>query len=186
MTAPVFVDTNVLVYARDLREKVKQPVAALWIAHLWRDRAGRTSTQVLSEYYVTVTRKLRPGMAAAQAWDEVNAFLSWHPQPVDATLLQRAYQIEQRYRLSWWDSAVVGAAQLQDCALLLTEDLQDGAVFGSVTVRSPFTLAAEDPRATYRLPPAESTHRPRGRPARKITSASRRPSFTTTLVDEGI
>ena len=167
MSAPVFVDTNVLVYARDLREKAKQPVAALWIAQLWRDRTGRTSTQVLSEFYVTVTRKLKPGMPAAQAWDEVNALLSWHPQAVDAALLQRAYQIEQRYRLSWWDSAVVGAAQLQDCALLLTEDLQDGAVFGSVTVRSPFTLAAEDPRAIYRLPPPESPHRPRGRPARK-------------------
>jgi predicted nucleic acid-binding protein len=114
MSAPVFVDTNVLVYARDLRETAKQPVAALWIAQLWRDRSGRTSTQVLSEFYVTVTRKLKPGMPAAQAWDEVNALLSWHPQAVDAALLQRAYQIEQRYRLSWWDSAVVGAAQLQD------------------------------------------------------------------------
>ena len=168
MSAPVFVDTNVLVYARDLREKAKQPVAAQWIAQLWRDRTGRTSTQVLSEFYVTVTRKLKPGMPAAQAWDEVNAFLSWHPQAVDAALLQRAYQIEQRYRLSWWDSAVVGAAQLQDCALLLTEDLQDGAVFGSVTVRSPFTLAAEDPRAIYRLPPPENAHRPRGRPVRRV------------------
>lgn len=167
MTAPVFVDTNVLVYARDLREKAKQAVAARWIGQLWRDRAGRTSMQVLSEFYVTVTRKLKPGMLAAQAWDEVNAFLTWHPQAVDAVLLQRAYQIEQRYRLSWWDSAVIGAAQLQDCALLLTEDLQDGAVFGSVTVRSPFTLAAEDSRAIYRLPAAEATHRPRGRPARK-------------------
>ena len=168
MSAPVFVDTNVLVYARDLREKAKQPVAALWIAQLWRDRTGRISTQVLSEFYVTVTRKLKPGMPAAQAWDEVNAFLSWHPQSVDAALLQRAYQIEQRYRLSWWDSAVVGAAQLQDCALLLTEDLQDGAVFGGVTVRSPFTLAAEDSRAIYRLPPPENAHRPRGRPVRRI------------------
>ncbi|MBE0623191.1 MAG: PIN domain-containing protein [Burkholderiales bacterium] len=167
MSAPVFVDTKVLVYARDLREKAKQPAAALWIEQLWRERSGRTSTQVLSEFYVTVTRKLKPGMSAAQAWDEVNAFLSWHPQAVDAALLERAYQIEQRYHLSWWDSAVVGAAQLQDCALLLTEDLQDGAVFGSVTVRSPFTLAAEDPRAIYRLPPPESAHRARGRPARK-------------------
>jgi len=167
MSAPVFVDTNVLVYARDLREKAKQPLAAQWIAQLWRDRSGRTSTQALSEYYVTVTRKLKPGMPCAQAWDEVSAFLSWHPQAVDAALLQRAYQVEQRYRLSWWDSAVVGAAQLQDCALLLTEDLEDGAVFGSVTVRSPFTLAAEAPRAIYYPPPAENTHRPRGRPARK-------------------
>ena len=168
MSAPVFVDTNVLVYARDLREKAKQPVAAQWIAQLWRDRTGRIGTQVLSEFYVTVTRKLKPGMPPAQAWDEVNAFLSWHPQAVDAALLRRAYQIEQRYRLSWWDSAVVGAAQLQDCALLLTEDLQDGAVFGSVTVRSPFTLAAEDPRAIYRLLPPENAHRARGRPARKM------------------
>jgi len=166
MIAPVFVDTNVLVYARDLREKAKQPVAAQWIAHLWRDRTGRTSTQVLSEYYVTVTRKLKPGMPPAQAWEEVNAFLTWHPHPVDAALLQRAYQVEQRYRLSWWDSAVVGAAQLQDCALLLTEDLQDGAVFGSVTVRSPFTLAVEDPRAVYHILPTENAHRPRGRPVR--------------------
>ncbi len=166
MGAPVFVDTNVLVHARDLREKAKQQAAARWIAQLWRDRSGRTSAQVLSEFYVTVTRKLKPGMPAPQAWEDVNAFLSWHPQAVDSALLQRAYQIEQRYRLSWWDSAVVGAAQLQDCALLLTEDLQDGAVFGSVTVRSPFTFAAEDSRAIYRLPPPENAHRPRGRPVR--------------------
>ena len=168
MSAPVFVDTNVLVYARDLREKAKQPVAAQWIAQLWRGRTGRISTQGPSQFSLTVTRKLKPGMPPAQAWDEVNAFLSWHPQAVDAALLRRAYQIEQRYRLSWWDSAVVGAAQLQDCALLLTEDLQDGAVFGSVTVRSPFTLAAEDPRAIYRLLPPENAHRARGRPARKM------------------
>jgi len=45
-----------------------------------------------------------------------------------------------------WDAMVVAAAQLQDCALLLTEDLHDGAVFGAVTVRSPFTLGVEEAR----------------------------------------
>lgn len=76
-------------------------------------------------------------------------------------------EIEQRYRLSWWDSTVVGAAQLQNCALLLTEDLQNGAVFGGVTVRSPFTLAVEESRAMYSLPSTAQRHRPRGRPRRE-------------------
>jgi predicted nucleic acid-binding protein len=168
MTAPVFVDTNVLVYARDPREKKKQPLAARWIAHLWQERTGRISMQVLSEYYVTVTRKLRPGVDAAEAWDDVSAYLAWRPQAIDADLLHRAREIQQRYGLSWWDSMVVGSAQMQDCALLLTEDLQDGAAYGSVTVRSPFTLSAEEPRAGYRVPPSETMHRPRGRPARKV------------------
>jgi hypothetical protein len=67
---------------------------------------------------------------------------------------------------------VVGAAQLQDCALLLSEDLHDGAVFGGVTVRSPFTLAAEEPRAQYAATPAaRSRHRPRGRPKRLQAAA---------------
>jgi predicted nucleic acid-binding protein len=49
MTAPVFVDTNVLVYARDASETARQARAAAWLAYLWGERAGRVSTQVLSE-----------------------------------------------------------------------------------------------------------------------------------------
>ncbi len=172
MTAPVFVDANVLVYARDAREQVKQPRAAEWIARLWRDQSGRTSTQVLSEYYVTVTRKVRPRMTPEDAWNDVKSFLAWRPQAIDEALLQRAREIEQRYRLSWWDSMVVAAAQLQDCALLLTEDLQDRAVFGAMTVRSPFTLAVEEPRPRYEVALTVRPHRSRGRP-RKQTAVSR-------------
>jgi len=168
MTAPVFVDTNVFLYARDAGEPRKQPRAAEWLAHLWRERLGRTSLQVLSEYYVNVTRKLDPGLPAAEAWDDVTALFAWQPHPVDASLMQRAREIERRYRLSWWDSLVVAAAQLQDCALLLTEDLQDGATFGSVTVRSPFALSANEPAARYEAgPAARSRHPPRGRPKRR-------------------
>lgn len=110
MTAPVFVDANVLVYARDANEQAKQPRAAEWIARFWRERSGRTSTQVLSEYYVTVTRKVRPRVTPEDAWNDVKSFLAWRPQPIDEALLQRAREIEQRYRLSWWDSMVVAAA----------------------------------------------------------------------------
>src|SRR3990172_13330081 len=63
---------------------------------------------------------------------------------------------------------VVGAAQLQDCSLLLTEDLRDGAVFGGVRVRSPFTLALEERAAVYAVRPVPATrHRAPGRPRRR-------------------
>ena len=167
MIVPVFVDSNVLVYTRDVTEQAKRSRASEWIALLWSERLGRTSCQVLSEFYVTVTRKLKPGLTQEAAWHEVNAFLAWQPQPIDGALLQRAREIEQRYRLSWWDSMVVAAAQLQDCAVLLTEDLQDGAAFGSVTVRSPFTLAVEEPRGKYEIPSTAQQHPPRGRPRKQ-------------------
>ena len=171
MIAPVFVDTNVLVYAGDANEALKQRRAAAWIERLWREQAGRTSVQVLCEYYVTITRKLRPRVPPGAAWDDVKSFLAWRPQPLDEALLQRAREIEQRHRLSWWDSMVVAAAQLQDCAVLLTEDLQDGAVFGAVTARSPFTLAVEQPRPMYDVAARLPAHRPRGRPRRAALRA---------------
>lgn len=165
MIALVFVDTNVLVYARDAGETRKQRLAASWLALLWRERSGRTSVQVLSEYYVTVTRKLAPGLPHAVAWDDVKNMLSWQPAAVDANLLQRARDIEERHRLSWWDSLIVGAAQLQNCAVLLSEDLQDGGVYGSVTVRSPFTFAVNAPLAEYQhIDSVKPSHPRRGRP----------------------
>jgi predicted nucleic acid-binding protein len=165
MTAPVFVDTNVFLYARDAGEPAKQPRAAAWLEYLWRERIGRTSAQVLSEYYVNATRKLTPGLPAEEAWDDVLALLTWHPQPVDEALLRRGREVEVRYRLGWWDSLVVAAAQLQGCAVLLTEDLQDGGVFGGVAVRSPFTLGLEEARAAYVVAPGSPSRHPlRGRP----------------------
>jgi predicted nucleic acid-binding protein len=172
MTGPCFVDANVFVYAHDPRDVSKQARAKQWIDSLWRDRLGRTSIQVLSEYYAVATRKLTPRFPPERAWEYVNELLAWRPQPVDEAVLKRAHEIERRWRLSWWDSMVVGAAQLQDCALLLSEDLHDGAVFGGVTVRSPFTLAAEAPRPGYAVTPAaRSRHRPRGRPKRLQAAA---------------
>ena len=172
MTGPCFVDADVFVYARDPRDAAKQSRALQWIAHLWQERLGRTSVQVLSEYYDFTTRTLKPNVAPGAAWDDVRELMAWRPLPVDETLLWRAREIEQRWDLSWRDSMVVGAAQLQDCVLLLTADLPDGAVFGSVTARSPFTLSAEEPSAIYAVTPLpRSRHRPRGRPRQPAQAA---------------
>ena len=166
MTDLCFVDANVLVYSRDLRDRAKQARAEAWLDLLWREKRGRIGMQVLSEYYVNARRI--GAMAADDLWKSVERYFAWNPQPIDEPLLRRAREVEQRWRLSWWDSMVVAAAHLQDCALLLTEDLQDGGVYGSVTVRSPFTLSVEEPRPVYAAAPLAlaSRHRPRGRPKR--------------------
>lgn len=167
MTGPCFVDANVLLYTRDPRDRAKQERADAWLDLLWREGRGRTSIQVLSEFYYNATRKLNPAALPEDAWLRVEKYFAWRPQPIDVPLLRRAREIERRWRLSWWDSLIVGAAQLQDCTLLLTEDLQDGAVFGTVTVRSPFTLDVREPAAQYAAAPAVAIrHRPRGRPRR--------------------
>lgn len=174
MNAPTFVDTNILVYAQQANEPLKQPVAAKWMEQLWQEQCGRLSIQVLSEYYVTVTRKIRPARSAADAWDDVRDLFSWNPQPTDSELLRRAREVEQRHRLSWWDSLIVSAAQLQNCAVLLTEDLQHRAVFGSVTVQNPFMAAVSEDAAVYAVTRTSvGGHPRRGRPRRNKAKAAR-------------
>lgn len=172
MTAFVFVDTNVFVYERQADDMRKQGLAAQWLERLWLEGTGRTSMQVLCEYYATLTRKLDPPVAGHQAWDHVRSLLAWNPSPVDADVLVRGFEIEQRYHLNWWDCLIVASAQMQGCSVLLTEDLQDQAVLGSVTVRSPFTLGVSENLAGYGpRDPVAIAHRSRGRP-RKTRSAS--------------
>ena len=166
MNEPIFVDTNILVYGRDSGRGAKQQTAAQCLKVLWRERSGRTSVQVLSEYYVTLTQKLKPGLKPEDAWDDVQALMSWDPQPIDGEVLERAREIERRYRTSWWDATIVAAAQMQSCTVLLSEDFQHGMVFGRVTVRNPFVSGVEESRAAYQVPVVpRPRHRGRGRPA---------------------
>ena len=168
MTAGVFIDTNVFVYASDNRETVKQSLAEQWLERLWREQSGRTSVQVLNECYWNLTRKIKPALSANDAWDMVQSLFQWNPQAVDTDVLTRSRDIERRYGLSWWDSLIVGAAQAQNCPLLLSEDLQDGGVYGGVTVRNPFKLGVSEVAADYALTPvAVRQYRSRGRPKRR-------------------
>jgi predicted nucleic acid-binding protein len=170
MTGPCFVDANVFVYARDGRVPDKQRCAEQWLDVLWRDRLGRTSTQAISEFYSVATRKL--GIAPERAWQTAERYFLWNPRALDEALLRRGREIQARYRLSWWDGLIVAAAQLENCILLLTEDLQDGAAFGPVTVRSPFTLEVREAAAAYAVERrTRSLHRPRGRPRRAAVVA---------------
>jgi len=169
MTAAVFVDTNVFVYARDASKPEKQAAAETWLRQLWIEQRGRTSMQVLCEHYTVVTHKLNPGLAPEDAWEDVTAWLAWKPQLIDGNILARVHTIERRYGLSWWDAMIVAAAQLQDCSVLLTENLQHGFRCEGVTIQSPFAATIAEDRPIYAaVPRRASRHRARGRPPRAV------------------
>lgn len=140
---PVFVDTNVLVYRRDATEPGKSLAATRWLEQLWLTRAGRVSLQVLHEYYVTVTRKLDPGLAPAEARDDCRDLLAWDPAVLDSATLEGAWAVQDRFGLSFWDAVIASSAQRMRCGFLLTEDLQEGLDLDGTVVIDPFTTSPD-------------------------------------------
>lgn len=141
---PVFVDTNVLVYSRDTADAAKHATASAWMRRLWETGDGRLSIQVLQEYYVTTTRKLRPGLPKDVARADVDDLVAWRPVVIDADGLQVAWSVEDRFGLSFWDSLIVAAAHVATCEVLLTEDLQHEADFDGVRALDPFRSSVDD------------------------------------------
>lgn len=144
MTGTVFVDTNVLVYARDADAGEKQVCAMDWLARLWRDQNGRISYQVLQEYYVTVTQKLRPGLPAIDARRDVIAFFAWNPTVSNDGIMRRGWELQDQFSLSWWDSLIASAALELGCAYLISEDFQPGLTIDGLIVVNPFETTYED------------------------------------------
>lgn len=174
----VFVDTNILAYAHDSAQGRKRLIAEECLAQLWQQQCGRTSIQVLNELYVTLTRKLPHPLSREVAWRITEDLLVWGPMPTDRRLLIQAREVETRYRINWWDSLIVAAAQLQDCTTLLTEDLQDGMEFDGVRVRNPFRAGVAEELASYGAKPRPAhrvnpRHRGRGRPKRQVVGGGR-------------
>ena len=145
MTVPVFVDTNVIVYRFDTRDPRKQSRDVDWFTLLWNRRSGRVSFQVLQEAYAVLTRKRKPAMGTADAQRIVRGLAAWQPVTMDLRILERAWLLQERHLLSWWDALIVVAAQTCGCKVLLTEDLQHGYEFDEVRVVDPFASPDRTP-----------------------------------------
>jgi predicted nucleic acid-binding protein len=139
----VFVDSNILIYSQDATDSQKQIEAFDWLEQLWRTRTGRISFQVLREVYVNLTRKVPLPLSAAKAQNLVRLFLLWNPRPEDAEFFEVAWEIEAKFKLSWWDSMIVAAASVSGCRYLLSEDLQEGMSLKQLTVINPFSTSWE-------------------------------------------
>ena len=137
------VDTNILVYAVDAAAGERHLRARQLIEALIRQGDLVVSAQVLNEFYVTATQKLKPGLSRENARLVVENLQAWRPVAIERTAVKRAFEVQDRFQLSFWDSLVVGCAQIAACGYLLTEDLQDGAEFEGLRVVSPFTHAPD-------------------------------------------
>ena len=81
-----------------------------------------------------------------EARDIVTELLQWQPIRIDRAILRRAWLIEERFSISWWDALIVAAAQAGACPVLLTEDLQAGQLFDGVRVVDPFAAPERTPQ----------------------------------------
>lgn len=132
-----FVDTNVFVYAIDDAEPAKRAIAERVLAS---ERFGELvlSAQVLGEFYVTVTRRLDGRISAVEALQGLNRLSLYPIVSIDAPLVRNAVEISCSSQVSYWDGLIVASAAAGGCDRLLTEDLNDGQVIGSVRVENPF------------------------------------------------
>jgi predicted nucleic acid-binding protein len=133
-----FVDTNILVYAEDRDAKEKHAVARDLLIRLWDDRGGVLSIQVLQEFYVNITCKLKKPMSRDKALDIVREYLTWKVVENTRTLLTSAIELQQKAQLSFWTAMVVQAAMEAKCDRLYSEDLNAGQRIGGVLIVNPF------------------------------------------------
>jgi len=136
MIARSFFDTNVLVYADDESAPVKQRRARDLVAEHRRAGTGVISLQVLQEYFVTVTRKLKVDARTARRKVELlSEFDVAAPQVAD---ILAAIDLHRLHRFSFWDALILRSAQQAGCSVLLSEDFQDGREIDGIEVVNPF------------------------------------------------
>lgn len=143
MSARKFIDTNVLVYRFDHDEAAKRDRAREILDE--EASAGRLvlSTQVLQEFYVSVTRKLSRPLAESDALEAVKHLSALPVVQIDRELVIDAIVLSRDHRISLWDSLILHAAARGGCAEVLTEDLQDGWAILGLKVVNPFADLAE-------------------------------------------
>jgi len=136
MSDKTFVDTNVLVYAQDAADPEKQRRARDALRLHADDLV--LSAQVLSEFYVVVTRQLALPMHAEDAAAAVDHLCEHMVVPIDEHVVRDGIDVSRAAQLSFWDGLIVAAARAGGCATILTEDLATGSTIGGVRIENPF------------------------------------------------
>jgi predicted nucleic acid-binding protein len=132
------VDTNILFYAKDMRETVKQPIAESLIQTLLD---GVLIWQVATEY-IAITRKLEPlGYNRKKAFDDLRLLRSaWKTILPSWAVLDRAENLINRYSVSSWDALIIAACLENGVTKLYTEDIADNFRKEGIEIINPFQI----------------------------------------------
>ena len=136
MNVDAFLDTNVLVYAAAGREREAEKQARA--LELLDELDFGLSAQVLQEFYVTVVHKVEQPLRPTEALEWIEQFEGFPCQTLHSGLVKIGAEISQRYRISYWDGAIIAAAEALGARTLFTEDLSHDQKYGSVRVVNPF------------------------------------------------
>jgi predicted nucleic acid-binding protein len=131
-----FLDTNILVYSDDPRDPQKQAKAIDLITSHMRQRTGVVSLQVLQEYFVSATGKLKLDSELAKA--RVEFFARFHVAEPSVGDILAAIDLHRLYSISLWDTLILRSAKQSGCSVLLSEDMQHGQMIDGVRVVNPF------------------------------------------------
>jgi len=134
----VFLDTNVLIYAHDTSAGRKHDLARETVLELWNRTNGLLSTQVLQEFFFTITRKIPTPLKLREGRKIIEDLLSWDVVVNDGRSILAAIEIQERYHYSFWDSLIIQAAIQGDATVLLSEDLSDNQTIRGITIKNPF------------------------------------------------
>ncbi len=132
----VFLDTNVLLYAVSSAPDEATEYAVSW--RIIEENNWGISVQVLQEFYVNVTGKLRERVRPQVAAPFLESLLTRPIVTTTPDLFTRAVDISRRYQVSYWDAAIVAAAAQLGCGTLYTQDLNSGQTYEGVTAVDPF------------------------------------------------
>jgi predicted nucleic acid-binding protein len=131
-----FLDTNILVYSEDGAARLKQRKALDLIKSHLEQRSGVVSLQILQEYFVTATRKLKLDLGIAR--NKVEIFSKFMVAAPTVNDILAAIDMHRLHGFSYWDSLVLRMAKQTGCRVLLTEDMQHGHEFDGLKIVNPF------------------------------------------------
>jgi predicted nucleic acid-binding protein len=137
MTARLFIDTNILIYALDPAEPVKRAMSADLLRRTIANHTLVLSPQILNECYrVLIQRRRLIPEAAARSF--LTCLMPWCIAPLDARTTAKAWAVQDEAGLAWWDALLVAAALMAGCKLFISEDMQDGQSISGMKVVNPF------------------------------------------------
>ena len=132
-----FVDTNVLLYA--VSEVPDETGKRMRAREVLTEPDLAASVQVLQEFFHQATRPTRPrSLSAYSALKFLEPILLFRIQTMTTRVFLEAVEFSQRFRLSYWDSAILAAARVMDCDAVYSEDLSAAQDYDGLRVINPF------------------------------------------------
>ena len=138
MSDKFFIDTNILVYAHDTEDPEKQQKAQAVIFEGIRSDKAVVSTQVISEFYVIITQKIKSPLPRSKAKEETKQLAILEMVEIDLPLIFQAINYQEQWKISYWDALILASADRAQCPKIFSEDFKHQHKYGDIIVENPF------------------------------------------------